>query len=205
MGGDALHLIQYIKDEDVSLHAERLRLAVSKQLTEREDLLWPAHSVTESVNSDISSDTTDTLIGHTEYKTSQKLRLLLGKLHKMPSTRTEGRKKILAVDAAFVKYPHPHTPGCSLTWQDDGEKFCLDDTDQDNYIDRVSPLVIRGRNGDIYQVTGSQRPTRGLEVTYSGAVTGPGKKTGVVGEKFLLVTEKSKGYMSPTFMQFLHT
>ena len=32
---------------------------------------------------------------------------------------------------------------------------------------------------------GSQQPTKGLEVTYSGAVTGPGKKTGTVSERVL--------------------
>ena len=143
-----------------------------------------AHSVTSS-KVDRSSDTTDPLVGHTRHKTSKELRLLLGKVHKLPPVRTEGGKEFI-VDVAFVKYPYPYTPGCSLTWRGNGESFCLDDTDQDNYIDRVSPLVIRGRNGDIYRVTGSQKPTKGLEVTYSGAVTGPGKETGSVSEKVLL-------------------
>ena len=191
MGGDAL-LVQFIKDGYVNV-CGTTTLGGLETTDGTRGFIVSAHTVSESDTSDISSDTTDTLVGHTEYKTSQKLRLLLGKVFKMPSTRTEGGKKILAVDVAFVKYPHPRTSGCSLTWQDDGEAFCLDDTDQDNYVDRVSPLTIRGRNGDIYRVTGSQRPTRGLKVTYSGAVTGPGSRTGTVGEK-LLLREKERGF-----------
>lgn len=60
------------------------------------------------------------------------------------------------VDAAFVKYPSPPTPNCSLAWQRDGESFCLDDTDQADYIDRITPLTIRGKNSDTYRVIGSR-------------------------------------------------
>ena len=186
MGGDAF-LTQYIKKGRVT-KCGTITLGGIETIDGTRGFVVAAHSVTDD-EVDISFDTTETLIGHTEYKTSQKLRLLLGKVHKLPPVRMEGGKKV-TIDAAFVKYPHPHTPGCSLTWRDDSESFCLDDTDQDNYVDRVSPLVIRGRNGDIYRVIGSQKPTKGLEVTYSGAVTGPGKKTGNVGEEILTFDQR---------------
>ena len=38
----------------------------------------------------------------------------------------------------------------------------------------------------MYRVIGSQQPTKGLEVTYSGAISGPSKKTGRIGERSLL-------------------
>ena len=194
IGGDA-HLTQYIKEGSVTSCAT-ITLGGIETIDGTRGFIVAAHSVTKR-DVGIGSDTTDILIGHTKYKTSQKLRLLLGKVHRLPTVRTEGEEKII-VDVAFVKYPHPHTPGCSLTWRDGGEAFCLDDTDQDNYVERVSPLVIRGRNGDIYRVTGSQKPTRGLKVTYSGAVTGPSNKTGTVGEK-ILVFSREEGISEYTY------
>ncbi|MCY3791181.1 MAG: hypothetical protein OXH63_20585 [Gemmatimonadetes bacterium] len=158
-------------------------------------LIVPAHSVAQTKQSDISSDPTDVLIGNRRDRNPRTLSHLLGKVFKMPSTRVEGEKKILSVDAAFVKYPSPQTPGCSLKWQKDGESFCLDDTDKNDYIDRITPLTIRGRDGDTYRVVGSKEPVGGLEVTYSGASSGPGEKIGnVVGEKILTIKEERNLY-----------
>ena len=64
-------------------------------------------------------------------------------------------------------------------------RFVLTTLIKDTYIDRITPLTIRERDGDVYKVIGSKRPTKGLKVTYSGVVTGPSKKTGSVNGKAL--------------------
>ena len=127
---------------------------------------------------------TDVLIAHSELKPSFKMKHFLGKVFRMPTFRTEGDKKILSVDAAFVAYPSPKTPGCSLTWTSDTEEFCLD-PDQDEHIERVVPLSVRGEDNRVYTVVGSKEPTDGLAVRISGVVTGTPLKGTVTGGRFL--------------------
>ena len=99
---------------------------------------------------------------------------LLGKVLKRSNLRDEGDefydKNVLTADAAFVAYPRPKTARCSLTWESDGETFCLDLGD--NQIERVVPLKIRGRGRGVYTVVGSQEPEVGLALHLTGAVTG---------------------------------
>ena len=185
MGGDAL-LVKPFTSQHV-VNCGTITLGGVETTDGVRGFIVTGHTVAESGNSAISTDNTNTLIGHYADNVTYKLRHLLGKVFKMPSTRTEGGRKILSVDAAFVKYPQPQRSNCSVKWQEGGDSFCLDDTDQDNYIDRITPLTIRGKNGDTYKVVGSKRPTKGLKVTYSGVVSGPSKKTGIVGEKVLAI------------------
>ena len=113
----------------------------------------------------------DAFVGHSIYKLSGKIKYFLGKVFKMPGFRTEGEKKVLNVDAAFVAYPHPKTPGCSLTWSGDEEEFCLDPGHSD-YIERLVPLTIRGKSGKTHKVIGSKEPVVGLDVQMTGSVSG---------------------------------
>ena len=113
----------------------------------------------------------DAFVGHNRYKHSHKIKYFLGKVFKMPGFRTEGEKKVLNVDAAFVAYPHPKTPGCSLTWSGDEEEFCLD-LGHSDYIERVVPLTVRGKNGKTHKVIGSKEPTVGIDVQMTGSVVG---------------------------------
>ena len=153
-----------------------------------------AHVFSESDSGDLSSHTTDVLVGHSLYEKSVRFRHLLGKLLRFPPPpQIRWERRVFAADAAFVAYPHPQTPGCSLTWEDEGESFCLDIGEHDEYIERVRPLAIRGKNGDVYTVTGSQRPTKDLEVTVTGSESGPGKK-GKVGGEFLALLGKREFY-----------
>ena len=112
----------------------------------------------------LSSDTAYTNV-------HRKIKYFLGKVFKMPGFRTEGEKKVLNVDAAFVAYPHPKTPGCSLTWSGDEEEFCLDPGHSD-YIERLVPLTVRGKNGKTHKVIGSKEPTVGLDIQVIGSVSG---------------------------------
>ena len=93
----------------------------------------------------------------------------LGRTFKMPRIRQQEERNVI-VDAAFVAYPNPHRTSCSLMWTSLGEAFCLDHT-HDNYIERVSPLTVRGEDNKVYTVTGSQEPTEGLEVRHYGSTT----------------------------------
>ena len=113
----------------------------------------------------------DAFVGHSRYKHSHKIKYFLGKVFKIPGFRTEGEKKVLNVDAAFVAYPHPKTPGCSLTWSGDEEEFCLDPGHSD-YIERLVPLTVRGKNGKTHKVIGSKEPTVGLDIQVIGSVSG---------------------------------
>ena len=113
----------------------------------------------------------DAFVGHSTYKSPRKIKYFLGKVSKMPGFRTEGEKKVLNVDAAFVAYPHPKTPGCSLTWSGDEEEFCLDPGHSD-YIERLVPLTVRGENGKTHKVIGSKEPTVGLDMRVIGSVSG---------------------------------
>ena len=108
----------------------------------------------------------------------------LGKAFKMPRIQQREERNVI-VDAAFVAYPHPHSTNCSLTWMSPGEAFCLDHG-RDNYIERVTPLVVRGEGNKVYTVTGSQDPTEGLEVRHYGDTTRGVSGTVISGRKILV-------------------
>ena len=129
--------------------------------------------------------TTDVFVGHDINGNS--LSHFLGKVYRMPKLQDKGWKyPLLPADAAFVAYPHPKTPDCSLTWSGDGEEFCLD-VGAGEYIERVVPLTVRGANGTTHTVTGSKEPTEGLTVRFFGSVTGVPKENVVESTKVLSV------------------
>ena len=130
--------------------------------------------------------TTDVFVGHDIRGNS--LSHFLGKAYRMPEIREmqseAGSYNLLPADAAFVAYPHPKTPGCSLTWSGDGEEFCLD-VGAGEYIERVVPLTVRGADGAIHTVIGSKEPTESLTVRFFGSVTGVPKENVVESTKVL--------------------
>lgn len=106
---------------------------------------------------------------HEDPRTGNIELFFLGRAFQMPRVRQRDERSVI-VDAAFVAYPHPHSTGCSLTWMSPGETFCIDQN-RGNHIERVAPLVVRGKGNKIYTVTGSQEPTEGLEVNHYGSTT----------------------------------
>ena len=145
-------------------------------------------------NSDYTS-THDLLIGDSYELIGFDLNLhhLIGKVFRMPTIRIEGDKKVIAADAAFAIYPNPKTPGCSLTWTVDQEEFCFD-SGNDNYLERVAPLKIRGAGETVYTVIGSKEPAEGLEIWFSGAVSGTPKR-GIGRIERLLTVHDSRHYV----------
>ena len=136
---------------------------------------------------------TDMFIGHSQYRDTLQIENFLGKAFRATSSQTEGRKRIIAADAAFIAHPYPHTPDCSLTWSNrDGQRFCLDLVDDGHVVERVSPLVIRGKGDEVYTVIGSQQPTRGLKVNTSGGKSGIGEE-GEVSSGRLLINRSAGG------------
>ena len=137
-------------------------------------------------NRDFTTITTDVFVGHDV--SDGHLSHFLGKVYRMPRLRKmqseAGSYNLLPADAAFVAYPHPKTPGCSLTWSGDGEEFCLD-VGAGEYIERVVPLTVRGANGTTHTVIGSKEPTESLAVRFFGSVTGVPKENVVESTKAL--------------------
>ena len=127
---------------------------------------------------------TDNLIGHNRDSWGN-VQHLLGKVHTMPSFFQEGDKRILSADAAFVAYPRPTTPGCSLTWSGNHEEFCLDSNDSEQ-IERLAPLQVRGEGDTVHTVIGSRAVTEGLPIRISGTVTGEPISSIASGNKLLL-------------------
>ena len=127
---------------------------------------------------------TDNLIGHNRDSWGN-VQHLLGKVHTMPSFFQEGDKRILSADAAFVAYPRPTTPGCSLTWSGNHEEFCLDSNDSEQ-IERLAPLQVRGEGDTVHTVIGSRAVTEGLPIRISGTVTGEPVSSIASGNKLLL-------------------
>ena len=121
----------------------------------------------------------DTLIfGSYDVRTRTYLfKTFLGKVMQLPRPRTRGgRDDVIFADAAFVAYPSTGTSNCSLTWTtggytDTNRTFCLD-IGKGTQIETVTPLAIRGKHDMVYDVTGSQAPTIGLDVMSSGSTSG---------------------------------
>ena len=99
----------------------------------------------------------------------------LGKVSAMPKYEEVvlgGRDGyLLNADAAFVAYPTPVTADCSLIWKHLGKSFCLDLSSEDQ-IETVTPLTIRGKGSDVYTVIGSKKPEKGLDIWFTGAMSG---------------------------------
>ena len=169
MGGDAMSVQRF----DYHLQPTRcgtITLGGLETVTGEQGFVGSAHVISGAFRPR-SFTRTDAFVGHSEHKRSGKMKYFLGKVFKMPAFRTEGEKKVLNVDAAFVAYPHPKTPGCSLTWSGDEEEFCLDPGHSD-YIERIVPLTVRGKNGKTHKVIGSKEPTVGLDMRVIGSVSG---------------------------------
>ena len=101
-------------------------------------------------------------------------RVFLGKLKQRPQARqTNNFSHFFYADASFIAYPSLATSDCSLTWtgDDTDRNYCLD-LGHGEQIETVIPLAIRGKNGAVYNVVGSQRPTMGLEAMFSGSSSG---------------------------------
>ena len=100
--------------------------------------------------------------------------LFLGKVMQLPHPHETGVSfEFLYADAAFVAYPSIATSDCSLTWtgDDTNRMFCLD-LGKGEQIETVTPLAIRGKHNAVYNVVGSQSPTMGLEVMFTGSRSG---------------------------------
>ena len=119
----------------------------------------------------------------------------LGKVAKMPRVRRENGRNLIDADSAFIAYPDSNTSDCSLTWNDSaGRTFCLD-LGRDEHVETVQPLTIRGKNGTVYTVIGSRRPTRNLAVQVSGARSGIIEGNRVVSGRLLSRFLKSDGFI----------
>ena len=139
------------------------------------------------------------LIGHGEYMKNFDIGRFLGKVLKASNIKSEGSKKVLGADAAFVAYPRLKIAGCSLTQRSNGETFCLDlGGDQ---IERTAPLKIRGKGKEVYTVVGSQQPQKGVEVWLTGAVSGAVDKNLVTSGRKVL----SNTYGSESVYRYMHT
>ena len=178
MGGDIVH-VQKIGYSYAS-SCGTITLGGLETETGVHGFVVSAHVVVPKNPDDVEDFTnTDTLTGHSKDRTFYTLQHFLGKVYRMPRLRKmqseAGSYNLLPADAAFVAYPHPKTPGCSLTWSGDGEEFCLD-VGAGEYIERVVPLTVRGADGATHTVIGSKEPTEGLAVRFFGAKTGVPKE-----------------------------
>ena len=169
MGGDALYAVY----GDMGSSCGTITLGGVETQTGVRGFIVSAHTVAPLAHKDNrwldDYSRTDTLTGNSGG--GRYLHYFLGKVFKMPHFYQEGDERIQAVDAALVAYPHPTTPGCSLTWSGNKEEFCLD-VGAGDYIERLAPLQIRGENGAVYTVVGSQSVTEGIPVWLSGVMSG---------------------------------
>ena len=178
MGGDAIP-VQPIESSYVS-SCGTITLGGLETETGVHGFVVSAHTVapyTPEGVVDFSNATTNVFVGHDV--NFNYLSHFLGKVYQMPRLRKmqseAGSYNLLPADAAFVAYPHPKTPGCSLTWSGDGEEFCLD-VGAGEYLERVVPLTVRGADGATHTVIGSKEATDGLAVRFFGSVTGVPKE-----------------------------
>ena len=185
MGGDAMP-VQPIGHPDI-LSCGTITLGGLETETGVHGFVVSAHVIAGAANrNNRDFATTNVFVGHDISGNS--LSHFLGKVYRMPEIRKmqseAGSYNLLPADAAFVAYPHPKTPGCSLTWSGDGEEFCLD-VGAGEYIERVVPLTVRGADGATHTVIGSKEPTEGLAVRFFGSVTGVPKENVVESARVL--------------------
>ena len=162
-------------------------------------LVVSGHFLTGIIYTRSSLTNTDIVVGHGEYMKTRDIGRLLGKAYRTSDIREQGGETVLVADAAFVAYPRPKTSGCSLTWRGSGETFCLDLGD--NQVERVAPLKIRGKGREVYTVVGSQKPSKGLEVQLTGAVSGVVEGERATGRKILHIDSVADG---DEFYQYKH-
>lgn len=120
---------------------------------------------------------TNTLVG--EAITNIEINLY-GKVFRMPTVQKGTYQgityDIISVDAAFVAYPRPASPDCSLPFKQRinfrDVEYCLDVGGSAEYLEKVAPLKIRGKDDTVYTVTGSQDPEEDMEVWFSGSRSG---------------------------------
>ena len=184
MGGDEANVLP----ESIS---GTITLGGLETITGVQGFVVSAH-VAAPLNPDKTQDFTftDAIFGRSA--AGRIFRHLFGKVYRMPKLRrvpTEGGGYyLLPADAAFVAYPHPMTPGCSLTYKEYDEfedrEYCLD-VGSGEYLERVAPLRIRGENDTVYTVVGSREPADGMNVWFTGAVSGVDKNGRVEGGKVL--------------------
>lgn len=173
MGGDS-SIPQYI-DEDRIFSCGTLTLGGVETKSGTKGFVVSAHVATKYDTAEGYGDGTKSLLFHGFNKNTSVKNKFLGKVSAM-STYEEvvhgGRDGyLLKADAAFVAYPTPVTADCSLTWEHRGKSFCLDPSGDDQ-IESVTPLTIRGKGSDVYTVIGSKKPEKGLDVWFTGAVSG---------------------------------
>ena len=151
--------------------------------SQREDGTWADdYSITDIVTGHSGNDEGD-------------IKYFLGKVYQMPSFSMEGDRRFFTVDAAFVAYPRPQTPGCSLTWSSDSESFCLDEDSDGEQIERLVPLTVRGANGATHRVVGTQAVTEGLELQTLGASSAVPVRSVAEGDKILTGVEDTEGLL----------
>ena len=187
MGGDVMLVPHAITTDDCGT----ITLGGLETKDGTKGFVVSAHAIAEDNNDPEAYINTDIFVRHSRYNTQQgKTGLFLGKVLTMPRLHLRSKFRnhyIIDADAAFVAYPSGPTAGCSLTWEDNGESFCLD-IGKGDQIERVNPLTIRGKNGDIYTVTGSHQPKIGDHVLVSGAVSGANSVSGRVDGKLLVTS-----------------
>ena len=127
----------------------------------------------------------------------------LGKVMQLPNLREREGKPSTAfyADAAFVAYPSLATTNCSLTWtgDDTDRTYCLD-LGRGEQIETVTPLAIRGKHNAMYTIIGSQSPTMGLEVMFSGGTSGAAAEGNRVTSGAILTwIEKDEGGYHDTY------
>ena len=120
---------------------------------------------------------TDALVG--EAITNIKMNLY-GKVFRMPTVHEGIHQGVtydfISVDAAFVAYPRPASPDCSLPFKQRinfrDVEYCLDVGGSAEYLEKVAPLKIRGKDDVVYTVIDSQDPEEDMEVWFSGSRSG---------------------------------
>ena len=171
MGGDGI-MMQSIEQGYSTACSGTLTLGGLETTTGERGFVVSGHAAAGAVDpSDYDYTRVDAFVGHSEFSDTYTLKYFLGKLFRTSAIRDEGDQQILVADATFAIYPTAKKPGCSLTWSSDLEEFCLD-PGHDDYIERASPLTVRGADNTVHTVTSSVEPTKGLEVQVFGSVTG---------------------------------
>ena len=174
MGGDVVlpkPLKGKIRDKTGVYNCGSITLAGIETKDGTRGFVMSGHVLTGGVYTRSSVANTDIVVGHGEYMETYDIGRLLGKVYKTSDVREQSNgEPVLVADAAFVAYPRPKTSGCSLTWRGSGETFCLDLGG--NHVERAVPLKIRGKGKEVYTVVGSQKPSKGLDLWLTGAVSG---------------------------------